>query len=155
MGHLRKIEKCQVMHMSKVNKFQLHIGNVKYNINIEEKAYGLYDVKVNDEIFTISIADMLSPAVQTTAATTATGGAAGIPGATSAVGGTIKAAMPGTVMALKVKVGDAVKEGDVVLTLETMKMENPIKSNRAGIVKEIKVQPGKFVNVGDPLIVIE
>lgn len=141
--------------MSKVNKFQLNIGNVKYNINIEEKAYGLYDVKVNDETFKISIADMLSPAVQATAATTAVGGTAGIPGATSAVGGTIKAAMPGTVMTLKVKIGDAVKEGDVVLTLETMKMENPIKSNRAGTVKEIKVQPGKFVNVGDPLIVIE
>jgi acetyl-CoA carboxylase biotin carboxyl carrier protein len=56
---------------------------------------------------------------------------------------------------LKVKVGDTVKEGDVILTLETMKMENPIKSNRAGTVKEIKVQPGKFVNVGDPLVVIE
>ncbi|MBC7112482.1 MAG: biotin/lipoyl-binding protein [Candidatus Methanomethyliales bacterium] len=143
------------MPMSKINKFQLNIGNVKYDVNIEEKAYGLYDVKVNDETFKISIADMLSPSVQAAAATGATSGVAGIPGATAAVGGTIKAAMPGTVMTLKVKVGDAVKEGDVLLTLETMKMENPIKSNRAGTVKEIKVQPGKFVNVGDPLVVIE
>ncbi|MDW7971271.1 MAG: biotin/lipoyl-containing protein [Nitrososphaerota archaeon] len=51
--------------------------------------------------------------------------------------------------------GDEVKEGDVVLTLETMKMENPIKASRSGKVREIKVQPGRFVNVGDPLIVIE
>jgi biotin carboxyl carrier protein len=79
----------------------------------------------------------------------------GIPGATTEVGGVIKAAMPGTVMSIKVKVGDVVKEGDVVLTLETMKMENPIKATRSGKIKEIKVQPGKFVNVGDPLIVIE
>ncbi|MDH5810858.1 MAG: biotin/lipoyl-containing protein [Candidatus Methanomethylicaceae archaeon] len=141
--------------MSKINKFQLNIGNVKYDINIEEKAYGLYDVKVNDETFKISIADLLSPSLQATAAAGAPGAVAGIPGATAAVGGTIKAAMPGTVMTLKVKVGDTVKEGDVILTLETMKMENPIKSNRAGTVKEIKVQPGKFVNVGDPLVVIE
>ncbi|MGQ9759425.1 MAG: biotin/lipoyl-containing protein [Candidatus Methanomethylicaceae archaeon] len=144
--------------MSKINKFQLSIGNVKYSINIEERAYGLYDVRVNDETFRISIADMLSPSLQTAAATVAAtpvAGPAGIPGSTAAVGGTIKAAMPGTVMTLKVKVGDVVKEGDVVLTLETMKMENPIKTNRAGTVKEIKVQPGKFVNVGDPLIVIE
>lgn len=79
----------------------------------------------------------------------------GIPDATSEVGGIIKAAMPGTVMTIKVKVGDEVKEGDVILTLETMKMENPIKASRSGKIKEIKVQPGKFVNVGDPLIVIE
>ncbi|MCS7098523.1 MAG: HlyD family efflux transporter periplasmic adaptor subunit [Candidatus Methanomethyliaceae archaeon] len=58
-------------------------------------------------------------------------------------------------MTIKVKVGDEVKEGDVVLTLETMKMENPIKASRSGKVREIKVQPGRFVNVGDPLIVIE
>lgn len=143
--------------MSKINRFQLNIGNVKYSVNIEEKAYGLYDVKVNDETFRISIADMLSPSIQTEAATAATpvGALAGIPGSTAAVGGTIKAAMPGTVMTIKVKVGDTVKEGDVVLTLETMKMENPIKTNRSGTVKEIKVQPGKFVNVGDPLIIIE
>ncbi|MGC8936835.1 MAG: biotin/lipoyl-containing protein [Candidatus Methanomethylicaceae archaeon] len=141
--------------MSRMNKFQINIGNVKYDVNIEEKAYGLYDVKVNDETFKISIADLLSPSLQTAAAATAAGGVAGIPGATATVGGTIKAAMPGTVMTLKVKVGDTVKEGDVILTLETMKMENPIKSNRSGTVKEIKVQPGKFVNVGDPLVVIE
>jgi len=48
-----------------------------------------------------------------------------------------------------------VKAGDVLLTLETMKMENPIKSKIAGKVKEISVAPGKFVNVGDPLLVIE
>jgi len=146
--------------VSRTNKFQLSIGNVNYSINISERAHGLYDVKVNDETFRISIADMLSPSPQTATATRATGAVAGVPvagvpGAVAAVGGTIKAAMPGTVMTLKVKVGDAVKAGEVVMTLETMKMENPIKSNRAGKVKEIMVQPGKFVNVGDPLIVIE
>jgi len=140
--------------MSRTNKFQLNIGNVNYSINISERAYGLYDVKVNDETFKISIADMLPPCLQTGAAA-AGATVAGVPGAVAAVGGTIKAAMPGIVMTIKVKAGDTVKVGDVMLTLETMKMENPIKSNRAGKVKEIKVQPGKFVNVGDPLVVIE
>jgi biotin carboxyl carrier protein len=103
---------------------------------------------------------MLSPITAVRSTTTATSvstptGVSGIPGSTTEVGGVIKAAMPGTVMSIKVKVGDVVKEGDVVLTLETMKMENPIKANKGGKIKEIKVQPGKFVNVGDPLIVIE
>ena len=154
--------------MPRTNKFKLSIGNANYSIDISERAYGLYDVKVNDETFSISIADMLSPSPQTAVAPSGTtvagssravaavgGTVTGVPGAVAAVGGTIKAAMPGTVMTIKVKAGDAVKVGDIVLTLETMKMENPIKSNRAGTVKEIKVQPGKFVNVGDPLISIE
>lgn len=139
--------------MSRNNKFQLRIGNTQYSVNLSEKAHGLYDVKVNDESYTISIADLLSPSLQA-AAGAGGAGISGTPGAVAGVG-TIKAAMPGTVMTVKVKVGDTVKVGDVVLTLETMKMENPIKSTKGGVVKEIAVQPGKFVNVGDRLIVIE
>ncbi|MDD1776059.1 MAG: biotin/lipoyl-binding protein [Candidatus Methanomethylicus sp.] len=138
--------------MSKSNKFQLSIGNVQYSVDVSEKAYGLYDVKVNDEVFKISIADLMSPSLQSAAGAA---GVAGTPGAVAPSGGNINAAMPGTVMTVKVKLGDEVKVGDVVLTLETMKMENPIKSNRAGKVKEVKVAPGKFVNVGDTLLVIE
>jgi biotin carboxyl carrier protein len=140
--------------MSRSNKFQLRIGNMQYSVNLSEKAHGLYDVKVNDETYSISIVDLLSPSLQ---AAGASGGAgvSGIPGATAIGGDTIKAAMPGTVMTVKVKVGDVIKPGDIVLTLETMKMENPIKSTKGGKVKEISVQPGKFVNVGDRLMVIE
>ena len=135
--------------MTKTSKFQLNIGNVAYSVNVNERAYGLYDVKVNDETYKISIADLMSPSAQAGA-----GGAAGASGA-AAGGGAVKAAMPGTVMTVKVKVDDVVKVGDVLLTLETMKMENPIKSKNAGKVKEVGVAPGKFVNVGDTLLVIE
>ncbi|MEJ5293324.1 MAG: acetyl-CoA carboxylase biotin carboxyl carrier protein subunit [Candidatus Methanosuratincola sp.] len=136
--------------MAKTSKFQLSMGNVQYSVDITERAYGLYDVKVNDETFKINIADLLSPSLQAAGAAGGAGGAGGAPAA-----GNLCAAMPGTVMTVKCKAGDAVKPGDVLLTLETMKMENPIKSNREGKVKEIKVAPGKFVNVGDTLIVFE
>jgi biotin carboxyl carrier protein len=139
--------------LSRTSKFQLSIGNTQYSVNISEKAYGLYDVKVNDETFKISIADLLSPSVQNASSAAATSVPAG--GGTAAGAGPVKAAMPGTVMTIKMKIGDAVKVGDILLTLETMKMENPIKSSRAGKIKEISVQPGKFVNVGDTLVVIE
>jgi biotin carboxyl carrier protein len=145
--------------LSRTSKFQLSIGNTQYSVHISEKAYGLYDVKVNDETFKISIADLLSPSMQSaSSATTAASAAAGAPiggGSTVAGAGTVKAAMPGTVMTIKMKVGDIVNVGDILLTLETMKMENPLKSSRAGKIKEISVQPGKFVNVGDTLVVIE
>lgn len=51
----------------------------------------------------------------------------------------IKAPMPGLILDIKVKPGDSVKKGDVVLILEAMKMENSIKASGDGIVKVIKV----------------
>lgn len=51
----------------------------------------------------------------------------------------IKAPMPGLILDLKVKPGDEVKKGDVVLILEAMKMENIIKSPGDGVVKDVKV----------------
>jgi glutaconyl-CoA decarboxylase len=62
--------------------------------------------------------------------------------------------MPGTVLDVMVKVGDAVKMGDVLLILEAMKMENELQADRAGTVKEVKVAKGQAVNGGDTLIVI-
>lgn len=51
----------------------------------------------------------------------------------------IKAPMPGLILDLKVKAGDTVKKGDVVLILEAMKMENIIKAPGDGVIKDVKV----------------
>jgi len=59
------------------------------------------------------------------------------------------------VFALKVKVGDTVKVGDVLLVLEAMKMESDIPSPQDGIIKEIFVAAGQHVRRGDPLLAIE
>lgn len=145
--------------MPQPNKFQLRIGDVQYSVSISEEAYGLYNVKVDNETFRISIADLLLPPSPKGSAKPGASKAIGQSEAIGAPrgegGGAVKAAMPGTVMTIKMKVGDTVKQGDVLLTLETMKMENPIKSTRAGKIREISVQPGKFVNVGDMLMVID
>ena len=73
----------------------------------------------------------------------------------AAAAGAIKCPLPGTVMAIKVAVGDTVKAGQTLLVLEAMKMENNIDSDRAGVVKQICVQQGATVMEGDNLIVIE
>jgi glutaconyl-CoA decarboxylase len=62
--------------------------------------------------------------------------------------------MPGTILDVRVKVGDAVKIGDVVCILEAMKMENEITTDKAGTVKEIRVSKGQAVQGGDPLVII-
>ena len=68
---------------------------------------------------------------------------------------TIKAPLPGLVIDVKVNVGDKVKAGDVILVIETMKMENNVISTRSGTIKEIRVTANQSVNEGAPLIIIE
>lgn len=68
--------------------------------------------------------------------------------------GSITAPMSGTIFKIKVKVGDAVKRGDVAVVLEAMKMENDIFVATDGVVKEIRVTEGAPVQPGDVLVVI-
>lgn len=64
----------------------------------------------------------------------------------------IKAPMPGLIVDLKIQVGDNVKQGDAVLILEAMKMENILKSPGEGVVKNLKVKKGDSVEKGQVLI---
>lgn len=64
----------------------------------------------------------------------------------------IKAPMPGLILEVKVKPGDEVKKGDVVLILEAMKMENIIKAPGDGVVKEVKVNLKQSVEKNQVLI---
>ena len=66
----------------------------------------------------------------------------------------IAAPMPGKVLSVKVKPGQEVREGDLILMLEAMKMENEIFSGRSGRVLEVKVAEGAYVDTGDALVVI-
>ncbi|HUL39570.1 MAG TPA: biotin/lipoyl-containing protein [Methanomassiliicoccales archaeon] len=68
--------------------------------------------------------------------------------------GNITAPMPGKLISLKVKVGDAVEPSTLVAILEAMKMENEILAGVAGTVKEIKVRSGETVDGGKVLMVI-
>ncbi|HEX2961242.1 MAG TPA: biotin/lipoyl-containing protein [Ignavibacteriales bacterium] len=68
--------------------------------------------------------------------------------------GTIKSPLPGTVLKIHVKEGDFVKIGDRLLTLEAMKMENNINSDKEGLIKAIKVTERDSVLEGDVLMEI-
>lgn len=75
----------------------------------------------------------------------------------SATGGDaeqIFAPLPGTIVAISVKVGDHVSHGQELCVLEAMKMNNPIRATRTGVVKEILVNVGDQVQHGAPLMSI-
>jgi biotin carboxyl carrier protein len=63
--------------------------------------------------------------------------------------------MPGTVLDVKVKEGDSVKHGDVLVILEAMKMENEIFAPADGIVASVNVSAGASVNAGDVLVTLK
>ena len=74
--------------------------------------------------------------------------------AAPAEGSQVVAPMPGKILSLKVNVGDSVNEGDLVLLLEAMKMENEVFASASGKVVQIPVKSGDSVNTGDVLMVI-
>ena len=67
----------------------------------------------------------------------------------------VKAPMPGMILKVKKKKGDEVNQGEAVMILEAMKMENEIRSVHKGIIKEIKVGEGSAVEKGVVLFSVE
>ena len=75
--------------------------------------------------------------------------------AAGAGGGLVKSVMPGIVISLLAVEGDAVEEGQPLLVLEAMKMQNEIEAPTAGVVKRIFVNEGEAVSAGAKLVEIE
>ena len=69
--------------------------------------------------------------------------------------GTISSSIPGKVVSLHAAVGDRVKEGEVLLILEAMKMQNEIQAPIQGTVSEVNCESGDSVEANAPLVIIE
>ena len=69
--------------------------------------------------------------------------------------GTVSASMPGKVVTVEVGVGDSVNEGDTILILEAMKMQNEVAAPISGTVTEVHCEDGMNVEANVPLVVIE
>ena len=76
------------------------------------------------------------------------------PAAAPVGGNKVNSPLPGSVISVAVKEGQAVKKGDTLLVLESMKMENPIMADCDGTVTKIAVAPGQSVMQDDLLVVI-
>ena len=137
---------------------------MKYNVTLNGKIYEV-DVTESDAVVTgitqVPVA-VAAPAVAPVAVApvAAPEAPAAAPAAAPAVapvvadGTQVKAPMPGTILAVKKNVGEAVKAGDVIVVLEAMKMENDIVAPCDGTVKSINAPKGSTVNTDDVLAVI-
>lgn len=67
----------------------------------------------------------------------------------------VESPMPGVVLDVRVSEGEAVKENQVLLVLEAMKMENEVMSPKDGVIANVAVQKGSNVNAGDIMVVIK
>ncbi|MFC2044004.1 sodium-extruding oxaloacetate decarboxylase subunit alpha [Chloroflexota bacterium] len=68
--------------------------------------------------------------------------------------GAIFSPMQGMILVVKVKVGDKVNEGDILMTIEAMKMQTEVTASHDGVVKEIFTFQGEIINTGDILLVV-
>ncbi|MDY3079730.1 MAG: biotin/lipoyl-containing protein [Oscillospiraceae bacterium] len=75
-------------------------------------------------------------------------------GAALAAGEVVKSPMPGNILKINVSQGQKVEEGDVLLVLEAMKMENEVVATKSGTVAQIVTAKGAVVETGSPLVVI-
>lgn len=127
-----------------------------------------YMIKLNNKVYEVEIEEIIGKAGEEAAATTFTAekpaqtqsqpqnAPQNIPEAASPVTGgeVIEAPMPGSIVAVSVKVGDIVKKGQVLVVLEAMKMENEIVSPVDGKITAVSVSKGDTVNAGDALVQI-
>ena len=122
----------------------------KFNITVNGKTYEVDVEEVGGAVVSAPVAAPApAPAAAPAAPAAAPAVSAPVAGATQ-----VTAPMPGNIVAVKVNVGDTVKNGDLVVVLEAMKMENEIFASADGKVVGISVKAGDSVNSGDVLVSI-
>jgi acetyl-CoA/propionyl-CoA carboxylase, biotin carboxylase, biotin carboxyl carrier protein len=115
------------------------------------------DVEVNGKRFSVKawVPDIAPAVVGAVAGAAAKPKRFAASGASAGGSGSVTVPMQGTIVKVLVAVGQSVANGDAVVVLEAMKMENQINAEKAGVVKEIKVKAGDTVGAGDVVVVIE
>lgn len=127
---------------------------MKYKVTLNNRVYEV-DVEMGQAML-IDEYDAVAPAAPAapTAVPAAPAAPAAVPAAALASGEVVKAPMPGNILKINVAPGQKVEEGDVLIVLEAMKMENEIVATKSGTVAQVAVSKGAVVETGAPLVVI-
>lgn len=111
-----------------------------------------YNIKLNDKVYEVEIEEVTGEEAVTTAGAVRNSQPQSAPQISG--GETVEAPMPGNIVDVKVKAGDQIKKGQVLVILEAMKMENEIVSPVDGRVASVGVSKGQAVNPGEVLVKI-
>ena len=124
---------------------KVKVDGEEYEVELE-KQEGVWNVTIEGKIFRIEIE----------------GGSVGDPAGNKRKkkgrgkkSGTISSTIPGKIVSIAVEEGDIVAEGDVVMILEAMKMQNEIQAPLSGSVTAVNCKPGDSIEANSPLIVIQ
>lgn len=144
-----------------MKNYKLKINGNEYNVDINEVEGQEIKLDVNGTSYVVTVDQEIKqqrkPVARPAAAASQIAPAASgsvQKGNAPAAGNKVTTPLPGTILDVFVNVGDTVKEGQTVVLLEAMKMENNIEADTAGTVKEVKVRKGDSVLEGDVLVVI-
>ena len=131
---------------------------MKYKVTLNGRTY---EVEVEagkamllDEYEAIVPSAPAAPAAAPAAAAPVAAPAAAPAAAAPVAGEAVTAPMPGNILKVNVTVGQAVKEGELLVVLEAMKMENEIFAPKAGTVAQVLVQKGSTVDTGATMVVL-
>lgn len=136
------------------------INDMDYNVSVNSYSGDSAEVTVNGVTYQVKIGRAeVAPvaavqAVAQVAESAPASGAPVTPAVPAGAGRSINSPLPGVIVGVKVKVGDAVKDGQVVAVLEAMKMENEIQSEYSGTVLSINVSQGDSILEGAPIVTI-
>ena len=148
-----------------MKEFAFKLNGAEYKCAVEQIEAGKAKVTVNGKVYEVET-EAAAPAKPVAKPAPAAPKPAAAPAAApkaepkansqepTAKGQQVKSPLPGSVIKVLVSEGQAVKKGDTLLTLESMKMENAIMAEADGTVKQIAVTPGQNVMQDDLLIVL-
>ena len=123
--------------------YSIIVNGQQYEAMVEEKGAHGFDVLIRGQLFYLEAQDERSQLLAASAQTVAVGKQV------------VEAEMPGKVVKLHTALGTTVSEGEGVLVIEAMKMENEIRSPIDGIITEMGVSEGETVEGGQLLFVVE
>ena len=133
-------------------RYRLKVGECEFAIDVQEQTADRYAVTVDGKTYEVILTEDENPSVVSIAPRPTAAPTPSRPAVTTGGKGALTAPMPGVIIEVMVKGGDAVERGQPVAVLDAMKMHNTIASPRTGVIAEVLVAAGQTVDHGEAIL---